>query len=74
MEDQLTDRDYLAGPYSYADIGFFMAQFFGDRMGAPISVSSTNLLAWRFRVVSRPAVQKVSGEGRRREASPYPDQ
>ena len=61
MEDQLTDRDYLAGPYSYADIAFFMAQFFGDRMGAPISASSTNLLAWRSRVVSRPAVQKVIG-------------
>ena len=61
MENQLTDRAYLAGTYSYADIAFLMAQFFGDRMGAPISSSSRNLLAWRSRVVSRPAVQKVIG-------------
>jgi glutathione S-transferase len=61
IENQLTDRTYLAGPYSYADIAFFMAQFFGDRMGAPISSSSRNLLAWRSRVFSRPAVQKVIG-------------
>jgi glutathione S-transferase len=61
MENQLTNRAYLGGPYSYADIAFFMAQFFGDRMGAPISSSSRNLLAWRSRVLSRPAVQKVLG-------------
>jgi glutathione S-transferase len=61
MENQLTDRVYLAGTYSYADIAFLMAQFFGDRMGAPISSSSRNLLAWRSRVVTRPAVQKVIG-------------
>jgi glutathione S-transferase len=59
MEDQLADRAYLAGPYSYADIAFFMAQFFGDRMGAPISSSWRGLLAWRSRVIARPAVQKV---------------
>ncbi len=61
MENQLTNRGYLAGPYSYADIAFFMAQFFGDTMGGPILSSLTNLLAWRSRVVSRPAVRKVIG-------------
>jgi glutathione S-transferase len=61
MENRLTDRAYLGGPYGYADIAFFMAQFFGDRMGVPISSSSRNLLAWRSRVVSRPAVRKVIG-------------
>ena len=34
MERTLGDREWLAGSYSYADIAFYMAQLFGDRMGA----------------------------------------
>ena len=34
MDRLLADRDFLAGPYSFADIAFYMAQFFADRMSA----------------------------------------
>ena len=59
MEALLAGSDYLAGPYTYADIAFFMAQFFGDRMGAPIPDACPRLQAWRQRMTLRPAVQRV---------------
>lgn len=73
MEALLEKADYLAGRYSYADIAFFMAQFFGDRMGAPIGPGRHRLIDWRTRMSTRPAVQKVIepmarfliGQGRR---------
>jgi hypothetical protein len=36
MEALLENREYLPGPYSFADIAFYMAQLFGDRMRADI--------------------------------------
>jgi glutathione S-transferase len=59
MEAQIGGADYLAGPYGFADIAFFMAQFFGDRMGAPIGAEFPALVRWRKRVASRPAVTTV---------------
>ncbi len=59
MELLLGDGEFLAGTYSYADIAFYMAQLFGERMGAPISVSTPRLLAWRRRMTARPAVRHV---------------
>lgn len=63
LEGLLGDgRPFLAGPdYSYADIAFYMAQFFGDRMGAPIKGDWPRLQAWRERVMGRPAVHEVAG-------------
>jgi glutathione S-transferase len=62
MEALLGDRrDWLAGSYSYADIAFFMAQIFADRMGAPMPESATHLLAWRERMCQRPAIIGVAG-------------
>ena len=37
MEKAMGDREWLAGSYSYADIAFYMAQLFGERMGAPMT-------------------------------------
>ena len=37
METCVARRDYLAGPFTYADIAFFMAQFYGERKGAPLT-------------------------------------
>lgn len=34
MDSLLAGRDYLAGAYSFADIAFYMAQLFGECMGA----------------------------------------
>jgi glutathione S-transferase len=61
MEARLEKRDYLAGPFSYADIGFFMAQFYGERKGAVMNDATPRLLAWRARVLARPAVRTVVG-------------
>jgi glutathione S-transferase len=61
MEGVLADRDYLAGALSYADIAFFMAQLFGDRMGAPMTDATPRLLNWRARMTSRPSVKLVVG-------------
>jgi glutathione S-transferase len=63
LEALLADgRDYLAGAaFSYADIAFYMAQIFGDRMGAPIPVSHQRLIAWRDRMGERASVRQVAG-------------
>jgi glutathione S-transferase len=57
----LADREYLAGAYSYADIAFYMAQLFGERMGARMTEATPRLRAWRDRVTLRPAIRKVVG-------------
>ena len=59
MERQLAGREYLAGGFSYADIAFYMASLFGERMGAPLTGDAPNLLRWRDRMTDRPAVQQV---------------
>jgi glutathione S-transferase len=59
MEVRLGKAAYLAGAFSFADIAFFMAQFFGDRMGAPIGSEYLALTNWRARVACRPAITKV---------------
>ena len=61
MEGLLAGREYLAGSYSYADIAFYMAQLFGDRMGAPIPQSAANMVRWRESMTARPAVRHVVG-------------
>ena len=47
------------GPYSFADIAFYMAQLFGARMGAGMTDATPGLLAWRDRMGARPAVRQV---------------
>ncbi len=59
MEGLLATRDYLAGPYSFADIAFYMAYVFADRKGAGMTSATPRLLAWRERVGDRPAVRAV---------------
>lgn len=61
MEALLADgRAGLAGDYSYADIAFYMAQYFADRLGAPIPDDVSHLPAWRERLTARPAVRQVA--------------
>jgi glutathione S-transferase len=61
MEALLADgRAYLVGDFSYADIAFYMAQFFADRLGAPMPADAGRLLAWRERMTARPAVRQVA--------------
>jgi glutathione S-transferase len=61
LEEAMAGREWLAGDYSYADIAFYMAQIFGDRMGAPMTDAHPRLQAWRDRMSVRPAVRKVAG-------------
>jgi glutathione S-transferase len=59
LERLLAGREYLAGEYSYADIAFYMAQFFAARHTVPMSTAHPGLLAWRRRMAARPAVREV---------------
>jgi len=59
MNELLRDREYLAGSFSYADIAFYMAQFFAARHTVPMTAKHSNLLAWRERMIGRPAVKTV---------------
>ena len=60
MDERLAAADHLAGgSFTYADIAFFMAQFFAGFLGAPPPASLGNLGAWRRRVASRPSVRGV---------------
>jgi glutathione S-transferase len=59
MERLLSDREFLGGAYSFADIAFYMAQLFGARKGAPMTDETPKLLAWRDRMTRRPAVRTV---------------
>jgi glutathione S-transferase len=61
MEGALTQSDYLAGAYSYADIAFYMAQVFAARMGAPMTDATPKLITWRERLSQRPAIRQVVG-------------
>ncbi len=61
MDARLSDRDWLAGDYSYADIAFYMAQIYADRMGAPMPDNLENLADWRRQMAARPAVISATG-------------
>ena len=45
-----------AGPTPTADIAFYMAQLFGERMARRNDGSTPRLLQWRTRIMARPAV------------------
>ena len=62
VEGLLATSNYLSGDsYTYADIAFFMAQFFAMRHTVPMSDACPRLRAWRAKVGSRPAVKPVIG-------------
>lgn len=61
MDALLAESDYLAGPFSFADIAFYMAQLFGERMGAVMDGDTPHLLAWRERLSQRSSVRQVAG-------------
>jgi len=76
LEAQLETREHIAGTFTYADIAFFMAQFFAARMGVPMSSRLPKLMAWRLRVGERAGVAKVIGamtDHVRRAGLPVPE-
>jgi glutathione S-transferase len=58
-EALLANRAYLAGDYSFADIAFYMAQVFAERLGAPMTAETPKLLKWRAAMTERAAVWTV---------------
>jgi glutathione S-transferase len=61
MARTIGGQEWLLGAYSFADIAFYMAQLFGERMGAPVPAELARLHAWRDRMSDRPAVRQVAG-------------
>jgi len=61
IETLIAAREFLAGPYSFADIAFYMVQLFGARMGAPMTDVTPRLRRWRDRMTARAAVRQVVG-------------
>jgi glutathione S-transferase len=61
VDESLAGRDYLAGVFTYADIAFFMAQFFASFLGQPPPASHERLAAWRGGVAARSSVRQVAG-------------
>jgi glutathione S-transferase len=60
MERVLEGSQFVAGTeYSYADIAFYMAQFFAARHTVPMTAAHGNLRDWRARIAARPAVRPV---------------
>jgi glutathione S-transferase len=59
MNQLLRDREYMVDRFGYADIAFYMAQFFAARHTVPITAEHSNLAAWRERMIGRPAVSTV---------------
>jgi glutathione S-transferase len=59
IEARLADGQHLAGDFSFADIAFFMAQLFGERLGAPLDDTTPKLLAWRARLSGRSSIRAV---------------
>lgn len=58
MEQKLDDQRFFFGEsITHADIAFYMAQLFAERMGAPLSSTTPRLLRWRNRMSSRSSVQ-----------------
>lgn len=61
MDALLDGREWLAGSFSFADIAFYMAALFGERLGAPFPDDVRRLHTWRARMTQRPAVREVVG-------------
>ena len=57
MEHQLGAQPFLCGALTYADIAFYMAELFAERLGAPLTAATPRLLQWRERMSARASVR-----------------
>jgi glutathione S-transferase len=62
MDRSMSAKEYLAGPFSYADIAFYMAQFFAAFLGAPMPPEKVHLRRWRSLVGARESIRRVAGK------------
>jgi glutathione S-transferase len=58
----LADREYYCGAFSIADIGSIVFVNSAANLGAPIPPSCSHMLAWRERVMARPAVRRIADD------------
>lgn len=58
----LSDRHYLAGSFSYADIAFYAAEFFARFIGVGPKNDLPHLQSWRTRMSQRASVKLVMGK------------
>ena len=58
----LDGREYWCGAFSAADIATFVMTSAAGSLGAPIPAQFERMVAWRSRVVARPAVRTVSDD------------
>ncbi len=58
LDAELAGREFLCGPFSVADIGYFMTMLFAGSLGAPPAEAHANVVAWAARVGARPAVRR----------------
>lgn len=63
LEKQLQGRDFIAGPYSIADIATYPWAMYWDRQGQDIA-RFPNVKAWLERVGARPAVVRGMAQGK----------
>jgi len=62
LDASLAGSDYLCSDFTYADIAFFMAQFFASFLGEPPGDARENLAAWNARMCERASVKQVAGK------------
>ena len=62
MNSLLAGEAFLAGPFGFADIAFYSAQFFARFLGQPPSAELRNLERWRQAMNERDSVQQVMGD------------
>ncbi len=60
LERELSDKPYLCGTFSAADIAAFMAVFWVRRLGGPSLKPYPSLAAWYARLAERPAFAEVT--------------
>lgn len=59
LEKDLVSNDFVAGPFSVADISLFIQVYTAGVLGEPIPADCTNVLDWSQRVAKRPSVAPV---------------
>ncbi len=67
LDDRLADRDYVAGPYSIADMACWPWAMGWERQAQDIA-EFPNMKAWLDRVGARPGVQKGRALGQERRS------
>lgn len=64
IDARLSEREHLAGQFSYADLAFYSAHFFARFLGVPESPKHRHIQTWQKRMAERSSVMAVMGRMR----------